>query len=82
MSDERGAVVDTDEAGAAVSVHHRLVRLEASGRAELQLQELRAGDGLQAEGVCAQGSAPLVLILPRTISVEVKAVAQDGAVES
>lgn len=51
MPDECGSIVHAYEARPSVSVHHRLFRLEDPGRAELQLQELRARDRLQAERV-------------------------------
>jgi hypothetical protein len=54
MSDERGAVLHADEAGAAIVVHHGMVWLEVGGRPELQLQELCARDCFQAERIHAR----------------------------
>src|SRR5438132_5551572 len=72
MLDDRGAVAHANESGASVSVHHGPFRLKGAGRAELQLQEFRACDGVQTKRVHAgPGSAALsgVLLaasLPRT----------------
>jgi hypothetical protein len=66
VSDDRDAVSCTNEACASVFVHHGLVRLKGSHRAELDLQELRAGDRVHSKRVHAvAGSAGLSLILPR-----------------
>lgn len=54
MLDDGGALVDSNESGATISVHHGLVRLKCAGRTELQLQESRAGDCVQAELVHAR----------------------------
>lgn len=56
-SDERDAVADADKSGAAVSVHHSLVRLKGGCLAELLLQQFRAGDGIQAESRSSFGFA-------------------------
>lgn len=79
-SDECGPVVHADEARTSVSVHYRLFRLEPARRPELQLQELRARDGLKAERVHARK----VRRRPcsSSTSSEVKAVAKDGAIDS
>src|SRR5437879_5661645 len=72
MLDDRCAVADANESGASVSVHHGPFRLKGAGRAELQLQEFRACDGVQTKRVhSGPGSAALsgVLLaasLPRT----------------
>jgi hypothetical protein len=50
-SDDRCAVGDADEPGPSASMHHRLIRLKSAAPAELQLQEFRAGDRVQAERV-------------------------------
>jgi len=47
MPDHGGALAHADEPCTAVSVHHGLIRLKGAGRAEPQLQELRAGDRVQ-----------------------------------
>jgi hypothetical protein len=54
MLDDRGTLLDTDEPGAPASVHHRLIRLKGTGRPETELQELCAGDRVQAERVHAR----------------------------
>ncbi len=69
MSDDRDPVAYADEPGAPALMHHGLIRLECSERAELQLQELRARDRVQPERVHARNvrqdvrssfSAPMV----------------------
>ena len=54
MLDDRGAILDADEPGALISVHHCLVRLKGTRGAELHLQELCAGDRVQAKCVHAR----------------------------
>jgi hypothetical protein len=54
ISNDRGAVAGADEPGASVSVHYGLVRLKDAERAELQLQEFRAGDRVQSKRVHAR----------------------------
>jgi hypothetical protein len=50
---DRGTTAHADKPGAMVSEHHGLVRLKGRGRAELQLEEFRASDRVQSEGVHA-----------------------------
>ena len=53
MLDDRGAVLDADEPSAPASVDYCLVRLERARGAELQLEEFRSGDRVQAESLHA-----------------------------